>query len=124
MALQQGAALRAAGIAVLVVLGTVGGAPIATAADDSARAEVRGSVWDRLAWCESAGNWSINTGNGYYGGLQFSLPTWRDYGGAAYASYPHRASKAQQIDIATRVRDDRGGYSAWPACASTLGLPT
>lgn len=123
MALEHSAALRTAGIAVLVALVTVGGAPIAAAAE-APRAKVAGSVWDRLAWCESTGNWSIDTGNGYYGGLQFSLPTWRDYGGPEYASYPHRASKAQQIDVATKVRDDRGGFSAWPACASTLGLPT
>ncbi|GAB3067540.1 hypothetical protein GCM10027215_00040 [Nocardioides zeae] len=76
--------------------------------------------WDRLAQCESGGNWAINTGNGYYGGLQFNLQTWRAYGGSGY---PHENSRAEQIRIATKVRDDRGGYGAWPGCASKLGLP-
>jgi hypothetical protein len=78
-------------------------------------------VWDQLAQCESGGNWSINTGNGYYGGLQFSLGTWQAYGGSGY---PHENSKAEQIRIATLVRDARGGYGDWPACAAELGLPT
>jgi resuscitation-promoting factor RpfB len=81
------------------------------------------SVWDRLAKCESGGNWAINTGNGYYGGLQFNLSTWRAYGGAQYAAYPHQASREEQIAVATKLRDDRGGYGAWPSCASKLGLP-
>jgi uncharacterized protein YabE (DUF348 family) len=83
-----------------------------------------GAVWDRLAQCEAGGNWSINTGNGYYGGLQFNVSTWVAYGGDAYAPYPHQASREEQIAIATKVRDDRGGYGAWPSCASQLGLPT
>jgi uncharacterized protein YabE (DUF348 family) len=83
-----------------------------------------GEVWDRLAKCESGGNWAINTGNGYYGGLQFDVGTWRAYGGDAYAAYPHQATREQQIAIATKLRDDRGGYGAWPACARQLGLPT
>ncbi len=77
-------------------------------------------VWDRLAQCESGGNWAINTGNGYYGGLQFSLGTWRAYGGPGY---PHQASRETQIAIATKVRDAAGGYGAWPGCAAKLGLP-
>jgi uncharacterized protein YabE (DUF348 family) len=79
------------------------------------------TVWDSLARCESGGNWAINTGNGYYGGLQFSLSTWRAYGGPGY---PHTASRETQIAIATKVRDASGGYGAWPACARSLGLPT
>ena len=82
-----------------------------------------GSVWDSLAQCESGGNWSINTGNGYYGGLQFSYGTWLAYGGGQYAQTANLASRAQQIAIATKVRDARGGYGDWPACASKLGLP-
>jgi len=78
------------------------------------------TVWDRLAQCESGGNWAINTGNGYYGGLQFSLGTWRAYGGSGY---PHQASRTTQIAIATKVRNAAGGYGAWPACAAKLGLP-
>ena len=79
-----------------------------------------GTVWDRLAQCESGGNWATNTGNGYYGGLQFSLGTWRAYGGSGL---PSQASRATQIAIATKVRDASGGYGAWPACAASLGLP-
>jgi len=83
-----------------------------------------GAVWDRLAQCEAGGNWAANTGNGYYGGLQFDAGTWRAYGGATYAAYPHQATREEQIAIATKVRDNRGGYSAWPSCSSQLGLPT
>jgi resuscitation-promoting factor RpfB len=82
------------------------------------------SVWDALAECESGGDWSINTGNGYYGGLQFSYDTWHAYGGGAYADYPHEASREEQIAIAEKVRDATGGYGSWPACAAELGLPT
>jgi len=79
------------------------------------------SVWDRLAQCESGGNWAINTGNGYYGGLQFSLSTWRAYGGPGY---PHEQSRETQIAIATKLRDANGGsYGSWPSCAAKLGLP-
>jgi resuscitation-promoting factor RpfB len=77
-----------------------------------------GSVWDKLAECESGGNWSINTGNGYYGGLQFSLSTWRAYGGSGY---PHQASRDEQIRIAKKLQAD-AGWGAWPACSSKLGL--
>jgi resuscitation-promoting factor RpfB len=77
-----------------------------------------GSVWDRLAQCESGGNWSINTGNGYYGGLQFSLSTWRAYGGSGY---PHQNSRAQQIAIAQKLQA-AAGWGQWPACSSKLGL--
>jgi len=78
------------------------------------------TVWDSLAQCESGGNWAINTGNGYYGGLQFNLGTWHAYGGSGL---PSQASRETQIAIATKVRDASGGYGAWPACAARLGLP-
>jgi uncharacterized protein YabE (DUF348 family) len=78
------------------------------------------TVWDRLAQCESGGNWATNTGNGYYGGLQFSLGTWHAYGGSGL---PSSASRGTQIAIATKVRNASGGYGAWPACAASLGLP-
>ena len=78
------------------------------------------TVWDSLAQCESGGNWAINTGNGYYGGLQFNLGTWRAYGGTGY---PHQASRETQIAVATRLRDATGGYGSWPGCAAKLGLP-
>jgi uncharacterized protein YabE (DUF348 family) len=82
-----------------------------------------GAVWDELAQCESGGNWAINTGNGYYGGVQFDKQTWDANGGGQYAAYPHQATREQQIAIATKVRDARGGYGAWPACSAKLGLP-
>jgi uncharacterized protein YabE (DUF348 family) len=78
------------------------------------------TVWDQLAQCESGGNWATNTGNGYYGGLQFSLGTWQGYGGSGL---PSNASRLTQIAIATKIRDASGGYGAWPACAASLGLP-
>ncbi len=78
------------------------------------------TVWDRLAQCESGGNWATNTGNGYYGGLQFSLGTWRAYGGSGL---PSQNSRETQIAVATRLRNASGGYGAWPACAASLGLP-
>ena len=78
------------------------------------------SVWDSLAQCESGGNWAINTGNGYYGGLQFNLGTWQAYGGSGY---PHQNSREAQIAVAERLRAATGGYGSWPGCASSLGLP-
>ncbi|HLN79032.1 MAG TPA: ubiquitin-like domain-containing protein [Nocardioidaceae bacterium] len=71
------------------------------------------SVWDKIAQCESGGNWAANTGNGYYGGLQFNLETWHAYGGTGY---PNENSREAQIAVAERVRDANGGYSAWPVC--------
>jgi hypothetical protein len=80
-----------------------------------------GSVWDRLAQCESGGNWSINTGNGYYGGLQFSQSTWEGVGGLQYAQRADLASRTQQI-AAAEVLLKSSGWGAWPSCASSLGL--
>ena len=68
----------------------------------------RADMWDRIAKCESGGNWSINTGNGYYGGLQFSLATWRSVNGPDFAAYPHQASRAEQITVANRLYAQRG----------------
>jgi len=74
-----------------------------------------GSAWDRIAACESGGNWAANTGNGYYGGLQFSLGTWQAYGGSGR---PDQNSREQQIAVAERVRAAEGGYGAWPVCGA------
>jgi len=73
------------------------------------------SAWDRIAACESGGNWAANTGNGYYGGLQFSLGTWQAYGGSGR---PDQNSREQQIAVAERVRAAEGGYGAWPVCGA------
>ncbi|WP_371651750.1 MULTISPECIES: transglycosylase family protein [unclassified Streptomyces] len=102
-----GAALVAAPLALLAV-----SAGPAGAAD--------GAVWDRIAQCESGGNWHINTGNGYYGGLQFSAGSWRAHGGGAYASTADRASRSQQIAVATRLQRAQG-WGAWPVCAARAG---
>jgi LysM repeat protein len=80
-----------------------------------------GSVWDSLAQCESGGNWSINTGNGFYGGVQFDAGTWLSNGGGAYAPTANLASREQQIAIASKVQAARG-WSPWPACSARLGL--
>ncbi len=80
--------------------------------------------WSALVECEASGNWFINTGNGYYGGLQFAHSTWVAYGGQAYAAYAHQASPEAQITVAQQVVAAAGGsYSAWPACRARLGLP-
>ena len=72
-------------------------------------------AWDRLASCESGGRWHIATGNGYYGGLQFSIGTWQSYGGSGR---PDQNSREEQIRIAEKVRAAEGGYGAWPVCGA------
>ena len=91
-------------------------APMAVAAP-AAHAE-GGTVWDKLAQCESSGNWAINTGNGFSGGLQFTPSTWRAFGGEGRA---HDASRIEQIIVAERVLAKQG-WGAWPACSRKLGL--
>ncbi len=85
----------------------------ASAADDN--------TWDALAQCESSGDWHINTGNGYYGGLQFLPSTWESFGGTQYASRADLATREQQIATAEKVLDVQG-WGAWPACSAQLGL--
>ena len=87
--------------------------PVPTIVHVGTRTVPDGSVWDRIAQCESGGDWHANTGNGYYGGLQFSLATWRAYGGP---SRPDLVSREQQIAIAEKVRAASGGYGSWPVC--------
>ncbi|MFE9483236.1 transglycosylase family protein [Streptomyces spororaveus] len=79
------------------------------------------STWDKVAACESGGNWSINTGNGYYGGLQFSPSTWTGFGGATYAARADQATKQQQILIGEKVLAAQG-QGAWPSCGPAAGL--
>lgn len=78
-------------------------------------------VWDRVAKCESGGNWQINTGNGYYGGLQFLPATWRGFGGGQFAPNAHQASREEQIKVAQRVLASQGP-GAWPVCSRKAGL--
>lgn len=101
-------------------LGGVAATTVAVVTAPAADAASLG-VWDQVAKCESGGNWSINTGNGYYGGLQFSAGTWRAYGGTAYASRADLATKAQQILIAEKVLAAQGP-GAWPVCSVRAGL--
>jgi hypothetical protein len=78
-------------------------------------------AWQALARCESGGDWQINTGNGYYGGLQFSLTSWRGAGGQQYASRPDLASPAEQMLTAERLYQMQG-WRAWPSCSTKVGL--
>jgi resuscitation-promoting factor RpfA len=107
---QTAAKVAVAGAAAGVSLGL---APAAHAAPDA--------VWDELAECESSGNWAINTGNGYFGGVQFHPQTWTGFGGREFASSAHQASREEQIVVAERVLDVQG-WNAWPACSRKLGL--
>lgn len=101
-----------AGAALLAPLGLLAATGNAAAADNG--------VWDRIAQCESGGNWHINTGNGYYGGLQFSAGTWRAYGGTAYAPTADQASRSAQIAVAAKVQQAQG-WGAWPVCSTRAG---
>ncbi len=97
----------AAVVAALVVVGSADAATTQT--------------WERLAHCESGGRWNINTGNGYYGGLQFSGGTWKAFGGRKFAKRADLATKTEQITVAERVLDAQG-WRAWPGCSRKLGL--
>ncbi|POX65394.1 transglycosylase [Streptomyces sp. Ru62] len=103
-------------IALAGVTGAAVAAPLMAAGNASA---ATASQWDAVAQCESGGNWSINTGNGYYGGLQFSASTWAAYGGTQYAGTADKASKAQQIAVAEKVLAAQG-KGAWPVCGTGL----
>ena len=87
----------------------------------AAPAVADGSVWDTIAQCESTGNWAINTGNGFSGGLQFTDSTWQAFGGGEYASQAWQASREQQIAVAQKVQAAQG-WGAWPACTAKLGI--
>ncbi len=106
----SGRSLMRVAVAGAILVGT----PVALASTANAASD---ATWDRLAQCESGGNWHINTGNGYYGGLQFSASTWRAYGGAGSAA---SASREQQIVVAERVLAAQG-WNAWPACSRKTG---
>jgi hypothetical protein len=111
----RGRLRRAAG---LVIAGTAG--IVALVGPANAASAQSGVNWDAIARCESGGNWKINTGNGYYGGLQFSAGTWRANGGGQYASRADLASREQQIAVAERVLGGQG-IGAWPVCGQRAG---
>jgi len=108
--------MRAALLAGVVVAVPVAGLVTATGASAASV-----STWDAVAQCESTGNWSINTGNGFSGGLQFTPSTWAAYGGTQYASSANQASKGQQIAVAEKVLASQGP-GAWPVCGPKAGL--
>lgn len=89
-------------------------APAATPADTASPP----GHWDKIAACESGGDWNTNTGNGYYGGLQFNAATWHNYGGQGL---PHQASRTEQIAIGEKVLAKQG-WRAWPVCSHKTGL--
>ena len=106
------------GVAVGIAAAGLAGAAVGAAPAAQASA---GAVWDRVAACESGDNWHINTGNGYYGGVQFSQSTWSGYNGGKYAPRADLASRAEQIEVARRVLAAQGA-GAWPVCGPRAGL--
>jgi LysM repeat protein len=105
-------------IARTALAGAVAGAPFVVAAPAANAAA--DSTWDRLAQCESSGNWAINTGNGFSGGLQFTRSTWTAFGGGQFAPVAHQATREQQIVVAEKVLAGQG-WGAWPACSKKIG---
>jgi LysM repeat protein len=104
-------------LAKTAIAGAVIGVPLATAGQAHAASD---EVWDKVAKCESGNNWSINTGNGFQGGLQFTPSTWRGFGGTQFASSAYKATREQQIVVAERVLA-RQGWNAWPVCSRKAG---
>ncbi len=108
-------------IARLAVTGAViGGGSLGLAAQAQAAPDAE---WDVVARCESGGNWAINTGNGYHGGLQFAPGTWSGHGGSEFAPVAHQATREEQIAIAEKVLANQG-KGAWPVCGRGLSGPT
>ncbi|WP_371500198.1 transglycosylase family protein [Kitasatospora sp. NBC_00374] len=106
----------------MAVLGSVVVAlPVAGLVTATSASAASVATWDKVAQCESTGNWSINSGNGFYGGLQFTSSTWAAYGGTAYAPQANLATKAQQIAVAEKVLASQGP-GAWPVCSVKAGL--
>ncbi|MFE0347809.1 transglycosylase family protein [Streptomyces griseoluteus] len=106
-------------VRVLALAGVAGAAVAGPVMASGSASAATSSEWDTVAQCESGGNWSINTGNGYYGGLQFSASTWAAYGGTQYAATADKASKGQQITVAEKVLSAQG-KGAWPVCGTGL----
>ena len=104
-------------LSLLVALATV--LPVLTVTTSADAATTH--TWQRLANCESGGRWHINTGNGFYGGLQISGSTWRAYGGGRFARVANRATKGEQIRIAQRIKRHQG-WNAWPSCSRAIGV--
>ncbi|GLZ46215.1 hypothetical protein Acsp06_24000 [Actinomycetospora sp. NBRC 106375] len=113
-ALKAGIVAAAAITGPLAITGTAMAAPASTSPDSNA-------TWDRLAKCESTSTWDTNSGNGYYGGVQFDKKTWNRYGGQEYAPRADMASREEQIAVAKKVQKEQG-WDAWPTCSEKIGL--
>ncbi|GAA3005639.1 resuscitation-promoting factor protein RpfA [Kitasatospora albolonga] len=105
----------------VLVGGAVAALPVAGLVTATSASAASSSTWDSVAQCESTGNWNINTGNGFSGGLQFTPSTWAAYGGTQYASSAAQATKGQQIAVAEKVLASQGP-GAWPVCSVKAGL--
>lgn len=101
------------------IAGAVAGAPLVLAVPAANAAP--DTAWDRLAECESGGDWAIDTGNGYHGGVQFSPSTWRAFGGGEFAAQANQATREQQIVVAERTLAEQG-WNAWPSCSRSTGV--
>jgi LysM repeat protein len=105
----------------VLVTGVLVAAPVAGLVTATGASAADTSAWDTVAQCESTGNWSANTGNGFYGGLQFTPSTWAAFGGTAYAASADQATEGQQIAVAEQVLASQGP-GAWPVCSVGAGL--
>jgi len=102
-------------------MAAAGGLAAVALANATAAGAATPQQWDALAKCESGGNWHINSGNGYYGGLQFNRSTWLAHGGGAFAQTANKATREQQITVAARVAAKQG-WGAWPSCSRKAGI--
>ncbi len=125
--LRAGVGVVVSALLVVALMALSPAAAVAAPKHDTAQAGGNSSVWDRLARCESSGNWKINSGNGYYGGLQISKSTWNYYGGRQFAAYPNQTSRSNQIVVAQRILNGHDGkkgqgWKAWPTCSRRIGV--
>jgi resuscitation-promoting factor RpfA len=105
----------------ITAMAAAGGLAAVALANATTASAATNTQWDALAQCESGGNWQTNTGNGFYGGLQFTRGTWLAYGGGAFAPSANKASREQQISVAAKVAASQG-WGAWPTCSVKAGI--
>ncbi|MDH6108683.1 hypothetical protein P3T36_002396 [Kitasatospora sp. MAP12-15] len=108
-------------VRIAVLGGALAVLPVAGLVTATASSAAPASTWDKVAQCESTGNWSINSGNGFYGGLQFTSSTWAAFGGTQFAPQANQATAAQQISVGEKVLAAQGP-GAWPICSVKAGL--
>ena len=104
-----------------LVTAAVAAVPVAGLATATSATAATPSAWTTVAQCEASGNWAANTGNGFFGGLQFTPSTWAAFGGTAYAASADQATPAQQITVGEKVLAEQGP-GAWPVCGAKSGL--